>query len=90
VGGRKDLTSVVVSTVALNWISIELSTWGEISMLVLGCILVVAMLAAPEGVVSGLGQAIGRLIRKPAATKAKVNSQPPVHSYGLPKVERTP
>lgn len=90
VGGRKDLTSVIVSTVALNWISIELSTLGEISMLVLGCILVVAMMAAPEGVVSGLGQAIGRLIRKPVAATTKINSQPPAHSFGLPKVERTP
>lgn len=55
VGGRKDLTSVAISTLALSWISIELATWGEISLLVLGFILVGAMLAAPEGVFATIG-----------------------------------
>ncbi|HEY0124197.1 MAG TPA: ABC transporter permease, partial [Rhizobium sp.] len=41
VGGRKDLTAVIISTIALNWISIELAAWGDISMFALGCILVV-------------------------------------------------
>ncbi|CAN7705866.1 branched-chain amino acid ABC transporter permease [Aminobacter sp. LjRoot7] len=88
VGGRKDLTSVIVSTVALNWISIELSTWGEVSMLVLGCILVTAMLAAPEGVFTGVGQAIGRLLsRRRPVPPASDNATSQV--YGLPKMERT-
>ena len=64
VGGRKDLTSTVVSTLALSWISIELSAWGEISLLALGAILVVAMLAAPEGVAATLGAWIGKLARR--------------------------
>lgn len=88
VGGRKDLTSVIVSTVALNWISIELSTWGEVSMLVLGCILVTAMLAAPEGVFTGVGRAIGRLLSRrrpvPAASDSATSQV-----YCLPKMERT-
>jgi ABC-type branched-subunit amino acid transport system permease subunit len=64
VGGRKDLTSVVVSTLALSWISIELAAWGEISLFALGVILVVAMLAAPEGVAATLGAWIGRLAHR--------------------------
>jgi urea transport system permease protein len=62
VGGRKDLTSVVVSTLALSWISIELATWGEISLFVLGFILVAAMLAAPEGIFATLGVKLGKVI----------------------------
>jgi branched-chain amino acid transport system permease protein len=61
VGGRKDLTAVVVATMVLSWLSIELATWGEISLLVLGFILVGAMLAAPEGAFIALGSGIGRL-----------------------------
>ena len=61
VGGRKDLTSVVVATLALSWISIELATWGEISLLVLGIILVSAMIIAPEGVFAMLGEKLGKL-----------------------------
>jgi ABC-type branched-subunit amino acid transport system permease subunit len=62
VGGRKDLTSVVTSTLALSWISIELATWGEISLFVLGLILVCAMLAAPEGVFATLGAKLGKIL----------------------------
>jgi ABC-type branched-subunit amino acid transport system permease subunit len=61
VGGRKDLTSVVLSTLALSWISIELATWGEISLFVLGFILVAAMLAAPEGVFATIGARLGKI-----------------------------
>jgi ABC-type branched-subunit amino acid transport system permease subunit len=75
VGGRKDLSAVIVSTVALNWISIELATWGEISMLMLGVILVCAMLIAPDGVFTGLGSAIGRATRRRAPAAAP-NSEP--------------
>lgn len=62
VGGRKDLTSVVVSTLALSWISIELATWGEISLFVLGLILVGAMLAAPEGIFATAGAQLGKVV----------------------------
>lgn len=64
VGGRKDLTSVVIATIALSWISIELSSWGEVSLLVLGFILVSAMMIAPEGVFATLGAWFGRTFRK--------------------------
>ncbi|MFC0282275.1 branched-chain amino acid ABC transporter permease [Camelimonas abortus] len=71
VGGRKDLTSVVLSTVLLSWISIELSSWGEISMLVLGFILVGAMLVAPEGVFATLGERIGRLTARSGSAQGE-------------------
>jgi branched-chain amino acid transport system permease protein len=85
VGGRKDLTAVVVSTVALNWISIELATWGEISMLMLGFILVFAMLIAPEGVFTGIGAAIGRLARRRESGGALDVKPPPAVSNMMPK-----
>ena len=59
-----------LSTLALSWISIELATWGEISMLMLGMILVCAMLIAPDGVFTGLGSAIGRATRRRAPAAA--------------------
>ena len=52
---------MVVSTLALSWISIELATWGEISLFVLGFILVAAMLAAPEGVFATIGTRLGKI-----------------------------
>lgn len=52
---------MVVSTLALSWISIELATWGEISLFVLGFILVAAMLAAPEGVFATIGARLGKI-----------------------------
>jgi len=61
VGGRKDLTAVVLATLALTYVSVELSAWGEISLLVLGIILVTAMLVAPEGLVATIGERLGRL-----------------------------
>ena len=64
VGGRKDLASVVVSTIALSWASLELTGFGEVSLLLLGVILVAAMLAAPEGVIATLGAWIGRTLKR--------------------------
>jgi len=69
--------------VALNWISIELATWGEISMLMLGVILVCAMLIAPDGVFTGLGSAIGRLTRR-SVPGAALNPGPPATSTMMP------
>lgn len=69
VGGRKDLTSVVVSTILLSWISIQLAAWGSSSLLVLGCILVVAMLIAPEGIISTIGAWIGKVTSRRTVEK---------------------
>jgi ABC-type branched-subunit amino acid transport system permease subunit len=72
VGGRKDLTSVVISTMALSWISLELASFGEISLFALGVILVVAMMVAPEGIVATTGAWIGRQLKRatPKALRA--------------------
>lgn len=68
VGGRKDLTSVLIGTLALSWVALELAPYGEISLFIQGLILVGAMLLAPEGLIAQLGAWIGRLVhRKPAA-----------------------
>ena len=64
VGGRKDLTSVIISTLILSWISLQLASFGEISLLALGVVLVVAMMLAPEGIVAGVGTWIGRVMRR--------------------------
>ncbi len=67
VGGRKDLTSVILGTIALSWISINLTQFGEISLLALGVILVLSMLLAPEGVITTLGKWIGRKLHARAS-----------------------
>lgn len=76
VGGRKDLTAVILSTIALNWITIELAAWGEISMLVLGFILVVAMLVAPEGLFTGFGAFVGRAWQRAPANAGETSAPP--------------
>ncbi len=78
VGGRKDLTAVVVSAVFLNWLALQLTAWGDISLLILGFILIGAMLAAPDGVFLMIGQQLGKLCHHkrhrdfPGAVKAEV------------------
>lgn len=64
VGGRKDLTSVVLSTVALSWISLELASFGEIALLILGLILVLSMMLAPDGLFATFGNWIGRKVAR--------------------------
>lgn len=65
VGGRKDMMSVIISTIALCWLSLRLTSYGEISLFILGLILVVAMLLAREGVVMAAGERIGRWLNAP-------------------------
>jgi branched-chain amino acid transport system permease protein len=77
VGGRKDLTSVVISTMALSWVSLELSRYGEISLFILGVILVAAMMLAPEGVFTKLGLWLGRMVARLSLAKAASTSEEP-------------
>lgn len=77
VGGRKDLTSVIISTMALSWISLELSRYGEISLFVLGVILVAAMMLAPEGVFTRLGGWLGLLVARIRFNKPVSSSKEP-------------
>lgn len=70
VGGRKDLTSVVIATLALSWVALLLAPYGEVSLLIQGLILVGAMMLAPDGIVAEVGASIGRMIKRIAHVPA--------------------
>ncbi len=72
VGGRKDLTSVVIATLALSWIGLWLAPYGEVSLLIQGLILVGAMLLAPDGIVAQVGAWIGRIVKRISQLPAAV------------------
>ncbi len=61
VGGRRDLTAAVLGAVVLEWVALRLTAAGEISLIVLGGILVLVMLLAPEGVVVAVAERVERL-----------------------------
>jgi len=61
VAGRKSLTATIVGTVFLVWLSQKLAIQGDIAFVVLGFILLAGMMLLPEGVVTGLGERIGRV-----------------------------
>ena len=60
VGGRKDLTAALIGALVLEWVGIRLAAVGEISLLIMGAILVIAMLATPEGVITTLARGVER------------------------------
>lgn len=61
VAGRRSLTAAALGCIGLVWLSQWLALQGDLAFVVLGTILVLAMLLKPEGVLIGLGEAIGRL-----------------------------
>lgn len=60
VGGRKDLTAALIGALVLEWVGLRLAAVGEISLLIMGAILVIAMLITPEGVVTTLARVTER------------------------------
>jgi branched-chain amino acid transport system permease protein len=56
VGGRKDPAAAIIGAVGLSWLSLRLTSIGDISLLVLGAVLVLVMLLAPEGIVTTLAR----------------------------------
>lgn len=71
VGGRKDLGAALLGSMVLNWISLRLASEGEYSLLILGAILVLVMLLAPEGIFVTIGRWFERLTRRgPSAAQA--------------------
>ena len=67
VGGRKDLTAALIGALVLEWIGLRLAAVGEISLLIMGVILIVTMLLTPEGAVTTLSaqyQRLGEVLRK--------------------------
>ena len=54
-GGRKDLTAVLVATVALTWVSQQLAVYGnQYALILMGFLLLCVVLGAPEGFVVSL------------------------------------
>jgi ABC-type branched-subunit amino acid transport system permease subunit len=71
VGGRKDLGASLLGSLVLNWVSLRLASEGEFSLFILGAILVLVMLLAPEGVFVTIARLIERVTRRDdAATSA--------------------
>lgn len=54
VAGRKSLTATVIGTVFLTWLSQRLALEGDFALIVLGGILIVVTLLAPDGLITGL------------------------------------
>lgn len=67
-GGRKDLTAVVISTVALLWLSQALAVHGsQYALVLMGIILLIVVLFAPEGFVVTTVTALSAKLRRIAA-----------------------
>ncbi len=68
VGGRKDLGAAIAGAIVLEWVSLRLAAQGEMSLLVLGAILVLVMLIAPNGLAISVGDRLrwlhDRLLRR--------------------------
>ena len=78
VGGRKDLTAALIGALVLEWVGLRLAAVGEISLLIMGAILVIAMLITPEGAVTTLARVSERgrtFVRMPWGSIGKHGSQ---------------
>jgi branched-chain amino acid transport system permease protein len=67
-GGRKDITTTLVATVFLLWVSQTLAVKGaQYALVLMGVILLVVVLLAPDGLVLLVSRGVGRMFRhKPA------------------------
>jgi len=69
-GGRKDLTATVISTIALLWVSQTLAVYGsQYALVLMGFILLIVVMFAPEGFVVSTVNAIGAKLRRAPATQ---------------------
>jgi branched-chain amino acid transport system permease protein len=64
VGGRKDLTAALIGAIGIEWLSLTLGAQTESALLVLGLVLVVVMLLAPEGIVLWIAEKAPGLFRR--------------------------
>lgn len=64
VAGRKSLTATLLGTLLLVWLSQKLAVQGNLAFVVLGAILLGSMLLTPDGLLTGLGERLGRLFGK--------------------------
>ena len=67
VGGRKSLTATGISTILLVWLSQQLAIQGEYAFVVLGGLLILVMLAMPEGAVTSVARLLAGPRRRGAA-----------------------
>ena len=64
-GGRKDLTATVISTIALLWVSQTLAVYGsQYALVLMGFILLIVVMFAPEGFVVSTVNAISAKFRR--------------------------
>lgn len=54
VGGRKSIVGPIVATIVLGWLAQQLAAQGNYTFIVLGTLLVVVVMVAPDGVAGGL------------------------------------
>jgi len=70
-GGRKDITATIVSTIALVWVSQMLAVYGsQYALILMGAIMLLAVMAAPEGfVVTLVKRVTGSARDSPSSTR---------------------
>ena len=84
-GGRKDITATLVATVFLVWLSQTLAVKGsQYALILMGFILLVAVMLAPEGFVVTLVKKISRLGRRATPTSTSVSETKLADSSQLP------
>jgi branched-chain amino acid transport system permease protein len=65
-GGRKDLTASLVATIVLLWISQMLAVYGsQYALILMGAVLLLAVMVAPDGFVLALANRLSRLRKRP-------------------------
>ncbi len=65
VGGRKDLTAAILGAIVLEWIFLWITTSGnsEYATIMMGSILVLVMLIAPQGIFVWAGELLGKFFQ---------------------------
>ena len=60
-GGRKDITAVLVSTIALTWVSQQLAIYGsQYALVLMGIVLLLVVLFAPNGFVVSVWRSLSK------------------------------
>lgn len=70
--GRKSLTATLVGSLALIWLSQWLAVHGNYAFIVLGAVLIVTMMLAPDGLITTIADRLSRLGRRGRASAAAV------------------
>ena len=63
VGGRKDLTAAILGAIVLEWLSLKFTTSGNpaYAQIILGGILVIVMMIAPQGIFVFVGEKVSKI-----------------------------